>query len=171
MKSMRIYVSSVAVAFLVFALIAAAATAADKKPVKNAVTKLSRSESEWKKILSAEQFYVLRQQGTERAFTGKYHNHHAEGRYLCAACNLPLFSSKTKFDSGTGWPSFFAALEKAHVEELVDLSHGMCRIEVRCARCGGHLGHVFDDGPKPTGLRYCINSVSLRFEGESGSQR
>ncbi len=191
MKRMRIHISSVAVACLVFGLIAATATAADKKAARKSVTKLLRSESEWKRILSAEQFYVLRQQGTERAFTGRYHDHHAEGRYLCAACNLPLFSSKTKFDSGTGWPSFFAPIEKTHVEELVDSSHGMRRTEVRCARCGGHLGHVFDDGPRgplgsgadtrssarqtdgprPTGLRYCINSVSLKFEAQPAAAR
>jgi len=144
-----------------------AATADEKKTARTTLAKINRSENEWKKMLSAEQFHVLRQQGTERAFTGLYHDHHDKGTYRCAACNLPLFSSNTKFDSGTGWPSFFAPIDRKHVEELVDKSHGMRRVEVRCARCGGHLGHVFDDGPKPTGLRYCINSVSLKFEGKS----
>jgi peptide-methionine (R)-S-oxide reductase len=106
----------------------------------------------------------MREQGTERAFTGQYWDNHEEGTYICAACDLELFSSKTKFESGTGWPSFFEAVAKESVGEDKDSSYGMVRAEVHCARCGGHLGHVFDDGPKPTGLRYCINSASLKFK-------
>lgn len=148
-----------------------AATAAEKKPVRANIIKINRSEAEWKKILTHEEFYVLRQQGTERAFTGRYHDHHGQGTYICAACQLPLFSSKTKFDSGTGWPSFFAPIDGRNVEEVTDNSHGMRRTEVRCARCGGHLGHIFPDGPRPTGLRYCINSISLKFAGASKTPR
>jgi peptide-methionine (R)-S-oxide reductase len=126
--------------------------------------KIVRTNDEWKKILSDEQFYVLRKKGTERAFTGKYWDHHDDGVYLCAACGLELFDSKTKFESGTGWPSFFEPIAKEAVSEITDNSFGVTRTEVVCARCGGHLGHVFDDGPKPTGLRYCMNSVSMEFK-------
>lgn len=126
--------------------------------------RIEKSEAEWQKLLTPEQFYILRKQGTERAFTGKYHDHHEKGTYVCAACRTPLFSSSTKFESGTGWPSFYAPVKSENVEEVSDTSHGMVRVEVRCGRCGGHLGHVFDDGPRPTGLRYCINSASLEFQ-------
>jgi peptide-methionine (R)-S-oxide reductase len=127
-------------------------------------TKIVKSETEWRKILGNGLAYnVLREKGTERAFTGKYWDNHEEGIYDCAACALPLFSSKTKFESGTGWPSFYEPIKKAHVIEHSDRSYGMVRTEVVCARCDGHLGHVFEDGPKPTGLRYCMNSVSLNF--------
>ncbi len=127
--------------------------------------KIVKSEAEWKKQLGNSLAYqVLREKGTERAFSGKYWDNHEEGTYYCAACHLPLFSSKTKFESGTGWPSFYEPLKKAYVNDHRDESYGMVRDEVICARCDSHLGHVFDDGPKPTGLRYCMNSVSMTFE-------
>ncbi len=123
-----------------------------------------KSDEEWKQELDEQAFRVLRKQGTERAFTGEYWDNKKSGVYTCAACDLPLFDSETKFKSGTGWPSFYQPIDETHVEREVDRSLGMVRSEVHCKRCGGHLGHVFDDGPKPTGLRYCINSVSLGFE-------
>ncbi len=128
------------------------------------IPKISKSEADWKKELSADEYYVLRQKGTERAFTGDLWDHKKKGIYTCAGCNLPLFDSETKFKSGTGWPSFYQPLNEFCIAEESDYSLGMTRIEVLCARCDGHLGHVFPDGPKPTGLRYCINSVSLNFE-------
>ncbi|MEQ9305472.1 MAG: peptide-methionine (R)-S-oxide reductase MsrB [Marinoscillum sp.] len=129
-----------------------------------AIEKIEKSEAEWKEQLSEEAFYVLREQGTELAFTGKYWDNKKEGTYLCAGCKLPLFSSATKFRSGTGWPSFYEPINEVNVAQETDRSLGMARNEVHCSRCDGHLGHVFSDGPKPTGLRYCINSVSLDFE-------
>mgnify|MGYP001335064836 CR=1 FL=1 len=128
-----------------------------------------KSDAEWKRALTTEQYYILRQQGTERAFTGKYHNHHEKGTYTCAGCRLPLFSSATKFDSGTGWPSFFAPIRAGHVEELEDRSYGMVRTEVRCGRCGGHLGHVFGDGPRgPSGAGADRRSSSRTTDGPRG---
>jgi peptide-methionine (R)-S-oxide reductase len=123
-----------------------------------------RSDAEWKKKLSPEQYEVLRRKGTERAFTGRYYNSKDKGVYRCAGCGNPLFDSETKFDSGTGWPSYYQPISADAVETEEDKSHGMIRKEVLCARCGGHLGHVFPDGPEPTGQRYCINSISLDFE-------
>src|SRR5262245_3682578 len=130
---------------------------ATAKPAANdKIVKITKTEEQWKKQLTPEQYRVLRESGTERAFTGKYWDNHANGIYKCAACGLELFDSKTKFESGTGWPSFWTVI-KGHVDEHTDSTLGMIRVEVLCARCGGHLGHVFDDGPQPTGLRYCIN--------------
>ena len=129
-----------------------------------AVKKIVKTDAEWKKQLTAEQYQVLRRKGTERAFSGAWWNQHADGVYRCAGCGLELFRSQEKFDSGTGWPSYWAPAAKGRVDEHRDLSLGMARTEVTCARCGGHLGHVFDDGPRPTGLRYCINSAALTFE-------
>ena len=123
-----------------------------------------KNEKEWESCLSPEQYRILREKGTERAFTGKYYNHHENGVYTCAGCGQELFGSETKFDSGTGWPSFFAPLDTNYVATHTDLSYGMKRIEVTCSKCGGHLGHVFEDGPRPTGLRFCINSASLDFK-------
>ncbi|MBV9654781.1 MAG: peptide-methionine (R)-S-oxide reductase MsrB [Acetobacteraceae bacterium] len=124
---------------------------------------ISMTDAEWRQKLTPEQFAVLRASGTERPFTSKLLDEHRHGTFTCAGCDRALFSSDTKFDSGTGWPSFWAPLENAVIEER-DLSFGMLRTAIRCGRCGGHLGHVFDDGPKPTGLRYCMNGVALGFQ-------
>jgi peptide-methionine (R)-S-oxide reductase len=125
---------------------------------------LPQTDDEWREQLTTQQFEVTRKAGTERAFTGEYWDCHDDGVYECVCCGAPLFSSDTKFESGTGWPSFFQALDADAVEEQVDTSHGMVRTEARCSNCGAHLGHVFPDGPRPTGQRYCMNSASLRLQ-------
>lgn len=129
--------------------------------------KIKKTDAEWKAELTPEQYRVLREKGTERAFTGKYNIHKEKGMYVCAGCNSPLFSSDTKFDSGCGWPSFYEAIDTEKIKEVRDISFGMIRTEIICAKCDGHLGHVFDDGPKPTGLRYCVNSLSLDFKKDN----
>lgn len=131
--------------------------------------KIVKSEAEWRAALSPEEYHVAREKGTERAFTGRYWNEHAAGVYRCVACGEALFDSATKFESGTGWPSFWAPIDPARVELHEDTSHGMRRIEVVCGHCGSHLGHKFPDGPPPTGARYCLNSASLKLEPRSAA--
>ncbi len=130
---------------------------------------MPKTEAEWRVKLTPEQYHVLREGGTERAFTGSYWDSKKPGVYHCAGCGAELFSSDTKYESGSGWPSFYQPLDTNMIEELEDRSFGMVRTEIRCSNCGGHLGHVFDDGPNPTGLRYCVNSASLQLEQDEGT--
>ncbi len=153
--------------FLLFIVLASISACAQKKtsPVLNTENPFrKKTQEEWKNELTPLQYDVLRKKGTERAFTGEFWNNHEEGTYYCAGCHQELFSSETKFESGTGWPSFYKPVKEDVVSVGMDDSYGMMRDEVICSQCGGHLGHVFSDGPEPTGLRYCINSVSLKFE-------
>lgn len=129
--------------------------------------KLVKSEAEWRAELSPEEYRICREKGTERAFTGEYWDEHRDGTYVCRACGEPLFSSGSKYDSGSGWPSFYQPLEKDIIDEHGDSSHGMIRTEITCRRCGSHLGHLFPDGPRPTGLRYCVNSLSLTLQPDA----
>ena len=126
--------------------------------------KIAKTDADWKKELTPEQYHVAREKGTERAFTGKYWDMHDDGTYHCVCCGAKLFSSDTKFESGSGWPSFYAPIDDKNLKMIEDNTYGMKRIEVECAQCGAHLGHVFPDGPKPTGVRFCMNSASLDFE-------
>jgi peptide-methionine (R)-S-oxide reductase len=128
---------------------------------------IAKTDAEWRAQLDATQFAVTRQSATERAFTGKYWNHWADGTYRCVCCDALLFDADTKFDAGCGWPSFSAEIAQGRIERVVDHSHGMVRVEVRCQQCGAHLGHVFDDGPEPSGERYCINSASIDFRPDT----
>ena len=166
MKTYRLSIIAAALCALAANTLTAAETTATKEQKGSKMAeKVVKTDAEWRKELTSEQYHVLREKGTERAFTGEYAHSKDKGVYLCAACGNELFKSDTKFDSGTGWPSFYTA-ENGKVTTETDTAHGMERTEVMCARCGGHLGHVFDDGPKPTGQRYCINSVSLKLQKE-----
>lgn len=131
------------------------------------MNKVIKTDEEWQQVLSPEEFHVTRKAGTERAFTGRYWDNHEQGIYKCVCCGTPLFSSDTKYDSGSGWPSYYQPMDADAVAEHTDKSHGMVRTEVTCRKCDAHLGHVFEDGPAPTGLRYCINSLSLKLDTDS----
>jgi len=163
---MKLTISVFALALVLAGLALAAAGPAQAPPKGTAqvIEKIVKTDAEWKKLLTPEQYKVLREHGTERAFTSPLNDNHQKGVFVCAACGLTLFSSEQKFNSGTGWPSFWAPIDPTHIGTSTDRSFFQVRTEVHCARCGGHLGHVFPDGPPPTGLRYCMNGVSLKFE-------
>ncbi|MEO8472955.1 MAG: peptide-methionine (R)-S-oxide reductase MsrB [Chryseolinea sp.] len=150
--------------FIVLAFVASHAQTDINATASASKYEVAKSADEWRKALTPMQYHVLREKGTERAFSGALWDNHEKGTYYCAACNLPIFDSSTKFESGTGWPSFYKPLNESAVKIIKDTTYNMVREEVVCSRCGGHLGHVFEDGPKPTGLRYCMNSVSFTFD-------
>jgi peptide-methionine (R)-S-oxide reductase len=161
---MKLTITLTALALVLAGIALAGPAPAPPKGSHEVIEKIVKTDDEWKKILTPQQFDVLRKHGTERAFTSPLNDIHQKGVFVCAACGLTLYSSDQKFDSGTGWPSFWAPIDPSHIGTSVDRSFFQTRTEVHCARCGGHLGHVFPDGPKPTGLRYCMNGVALKFE-------